>query len=96
MVAVGVTAVEPLADVDVNPPGLMAIVVPPLALQLSVLLVPELMLDGLAEKELIVGIAVGGGLLGVFETPAQFERPIMTASTTKKRACDARGREDFR
>jgi hypothetical protein len=50
-----------------------------------VLLVPELTLDGLAEKELIVGMAVVGGLFGVFDTPAQFERPIMAANTTKKR-----------
>jgi hypothetical protein len=96
VVALGVTVVEPLADVDVNPPGLMPMLVAPLALQFNVLLVPVLMLDGLAAKELIVGMAVGGGLLGVFETPAQFERPIMAARTTKKRACDARGREDFR
>jgi hypothetical protein len=96
VVAVGVTEAEPVADVDVNPPGLMAIVAAPLALQFSVLLVPELMLAGLAEKALIVGIAVVGGLLGVLDTPAQFERPITAASTTKKRACDARGPEDFR
>ena len=47
--------VEPLADVDVNVPGVMAILVAPAAAQLSVLLVPELMLVGLAVKEVIVG-----------------------------------------
>ena len=47
--------VEPLADVDVNVPGVMATLVAPAATQLSVLLVPELMLVGLAVKEVIVG-----------------------------------------
>jgi hypothetical protein len=47
--------VEPLADVDVNVPGVMARLVAPAATQLSVLLVPELMLVGLAVKEVIVG-----------------------------------------
>jgi len=46
---------EPLADVDVNVPGVMAILVAPAAAQLSVLLVPELILVGSAVKEVIVG-----------------------------------------
>jgi hypothetical protein len=60
VVAVGLTVVEPLAEVDVNVPGVMAILVAPVVTQLSVLLEPELMLVGLAVKELIVG------LLGAF------------------------------
>jgi hypothetical protein len=56
VVAVGLTLVEPLADVDVNVPGVMAIVVAPLVVQLSVLLEPGLILVGLAVKELIVGL----------------------------------------
>jgi len=47
--------VEPLADVDVNVPGVMAIVVAPVAAQLSALLVPELMVVGFAVKEVIAG-----------------------------------------
>src|SRR5208282_3694455 len=47
--------VEPLADVDVNVPGVMAIVDAPVAAQLSALLVPEFMLVGFAVKEVIVG-----------------------------------------
>ena len=47
--------VEPLAVVDVNVPGVMAILVAPAAAQLSVLLVPEFMLVGTAVKEVIVG-----------------------------------------
>jgi|HubBroStandDraft_6_1064221.scaffolds.fasta_scaffold840094_2 hypothetical protein len=47
--------VEPLADVEVNVPGVMATLVAPAAPQLSVLLVPEFMLVGFAVKEVIVG-----------------------------------------
>ena len=57
VVAVGLTFVEPLADVDVNVPGAMAMLAAPLVVQLSVLLEPELTLAGLAVKELIVGLA---------------------------------------
>lgn len=55
VVAVGLMLVEPLADGDVNVPGAMAILVAPAAVQLSVLLVPEIMLVGSAVKEVIVG-----------------------------------------
>ena len=55
VVAVGLTLVEPLADVDVNVPGAMAMLVAPVVAQVSVLLEPEVMLVGLAVKELIVG-----------------------------------------
>jgi len=57
VVAVGLTLVDPLADVDVNVPGVIAILVAPLVIQLSVLLEPKLMLVGLAAKELMVGFA---------------------------------------
>jgi hypothetical protein len=56
-VALGKTVVEPVADVDVNPPGLMPMLVAPLVLQLSELLPPALMLVGFAVNELIVGFA---------------------------------------
>ena len=59
VVAVGLTVVEPLADVDVNVPGVMAMLVAPVADQLNVLLEPEVMVVALAVKELIVGM-VGG------------------------------------
>jgi hypothetical protein len=55
VVTVGLTLVEPVADVDVNVPGVMAILAAPVTIQLSVLLVPELMLVGSAVKEAIVG-----------------------------------------
>lgn len=51
----GLTLVEPLAEVDVKVPGVMATLVAPLVTQLSVLLEPEVMLVGLAVNELMVG-----------------------------------------
>ena len=56
VVAVGLTLVEPLADVDVNVPGGMAMLVAPLVAQLNVLLEPEVILAGLAVKALMVGL----------------------------------------
>ncbi len=56
VVADGLTLVDPLADVDVNDPGVMARLVAPVVAQLSVLLEPEVMLVGLAVNELITGL----------------------------------------
>jgi hypothetical protein len=56
VVAVGLTAVEPPADVDVNVPGVMAMLVAPVVSQLSVLLEPEVMLVELAVNDPIVGL----------------------------------------
>ena len=56
VVADGLTSVEPLADVEVNVPGVMAILVAPIVAQLSMLLEPEEIVVGLAVKELIVGL----------------------------------------
>ena len=47
--------VEPLADVDVNVPGVIAILAAPAAAQLSVLVVPEFMVVGFAKKDVMVG-----------------------------------------
>lgn len=55
MVAVGLTLVVPLAKVEVNVPGVMAMLVAPVVAQLSVLLVPEFMLVGFAAKDVIAG-----------------------------------------
>ena len=52
----GLTLVEPLAKVDVNVPGVMATLVAPVVAQLSVLLTPELMVVGLALKDVIAGM----------------------------------------
>jgi len=56
VVAVGLTLVEPLAEVDVNDPGVIARLVTPDVTQLSVVLDPEVTAEGLAVKELMVGL----------------------------------------
>ena len=60
VVAVGLTLIEPLADAEVNDPGAMATLVAPLVAQLSTLLEPEVILAGLAVKELMVGLLPAG------------------------------------
>lgn len=62
MVAVGLTLVAPVADVEVNVPGEMEIVVALLVAQFSVLLAPELTLVGLAAKDEIAGMDEAGGV----------------------------------
>jgi hypothetical protein len=69
VVAVGLTLVEPLGDVEVNVPGVMAILAAPVVAQLSVLLEPEAMLAGLAVKELMVGFASAGVADASLESP---------------------------
>ncbi len=56
VVVVGLTVVDPFADVVVNVPGVIAILVAPVVAQLSVLLWPEVMLAGLALNELMAGL----------------------------------------
>jgi hypothetical protein len=56
VVEVGLTLVDPLPEVDVKLPGVMAMLVAPVVDQLSVLLEPEEMLAGFAVKELIDGL----------------------------------------
>jgi hypothetical protein len=48
--------VEPLADVEVKLPGVIARLLAPVVDQLRLLLEPELIPGGLAENELIVGL----------------------------------------
>ena len=73
--AVGFTLVEPLAAVEVKVPGVMAIVAAPLVAQLSVLLEPDVMLVGLAAKELMVGLA-GGAAVTVTAAVCEAVAPI--------------------
>lgn len=56
VVVVGLTLVEPFAEVEVNVPGVMDMLVAPDVVQLKVLFDPEVMLVGLALNELIVGL----------------------------------------
>lgn len=55
VVAVGLTVVEPLADVDVKVPGVIEMPFAPVTAQLSVVRAPELRLVGFATKEVIRG-----------------------------------------
>jgi hypothetical protein len=57
VVAVGLTFVEPLADAEVNVPGVMAMPAAPDTAQPSALLVPEPMLGGSAVNDEIAGTA---------------------------------------
>jgi hypothetical protein len=56
VVDAGLTVVDPLADVDVNVPGVIAMLAAPEVIQLNVLLWPEVMLAGLAVNDVIVGL----------------------------------------
>lgn len=56
VVALGLTVVDPLEEVEVNVPGVIAMLVAPVVAQFSVLLAPCAMLAGLAVKAVIVGL----------------------------------------
>ena len=58
VVADGLKDVEPVAEVDAKLPGVMVTLVAPEVAQLSVVLVPAMMLAGRAEKDAMVGAAV--------------------------------------
>ena len=56
---------EPLAKVEVNPPGLMLTLAAPVVAQLNVLLAPALMLAGLAVNDVIAGLDVAAATFTV-------------------------------
>ena len=58
VVADGLEDIEPVAEVEAKLPGVMVTLVAPEAAQLSVVLAPAAMLDGLAEKDAMVGSEV--------------------------------------
>ena len=87
VVAAGLILVEPLTDVDVNVPGVMAILVASAAAQLSVLLVPGLTLVGSAVKEVIVGTEpLPGGVLDEVIDP----QPASPAQANRMRTSEQR------
>ena len=55
VVDVGLTLTAPLAEVEVNVPGVMAMLVAPVVAQLKVLLVPEFTVVGSALNDVMVG-----------------------------------------
>jgi hypothetical protein len=85
VVVVGATVVEPLAATEVNPLGLILMLVAPLVVQLKVALAPELMLAGLAANEPTVGPPLG---LDALTKPAQPVRthPERSRTITAKNA----------
>jgi len=56
VVEVGLTLAEPLAALDLMVPGVMVMLVAFVVTQVKVALAPEVMLAGLALKEVIVGL----------------------------------------
>ncbi|MGA2097436.1 MAG: hypothetical protein ABSH39_14130 [Candidatus Acidiferrum sp.] len=81
VVEVGLTLLEPLADVEVKLPGEMEIVLAPAVDQLSVTFVPEVMVVRLAVKELMVGAELGPG----FPAPDIPAQPVMPRQARRKR-----------
>jgi hypothetical protein len=71
VVDVGATVVEPLADVDVNVPGVMATLVAPVMLKASVVLEPREMPARLAVNELIAGGGVTAMVIVAVTEPAE-------------------------
>ena len=84
VLAFGLTLIEPVADVDVNAPGVMEILVAPVVDQLSVLLEPDFILVGLAVKEPIVGAElVPEGELELLQLSRTTQENEIKASTQK-------------
>lgn len=89
MVAAGLTFVEPLADVEVNVPGVTATLVAPETDQLKALLEPETMLAGFAAKEPMCGAEFCcPGMVWEVAEPAQAARAAQQtfAQTSAKAA----------
>jgi hypothetical protein len=84
VVAVGLKTTEPLAEVDANVPGVMAMPVAAEVAQLRVVVEPLMIDVGLAEKEVIVGPATCLRV-GVFcvqpASPAQADRSTSARTT---------------
>jgi hypothetical protein len=81
--------VEPLADEEVNVPGVMAILVAPVVAQLSVLPAPEVMAVGAAAKEAIVGAEVFPGDEGPGDK-VEAPQPASPKQTNKMRTSGQR------
>lgn len=76
---------ELFAEVEVNVPGVMAMLVAPLVAQLSVLLEPELMLAGAAEKDVTVGT---GPFPELTLAPPHANSPMQAATMTRTETAD--------
>ena len=85
---VGLTLVDPVAEVELNVPGEIEIVVAPLVVHFSVLLVPVVTLVGLAAKDVIEGAVPVPVVFVVVEALPQPDKPThaskISASRTQK------------
>jgi len=90
VVAVGLAFVEPLANVEVNVPGVIAMLTTSVVVQLSVLLAPELIPVGFAAKELIAGVDCGLFPVGDVDAP-QAARPTQVRRTRARVVCFGAG-----
>jgi hypothetical protein len=79
VVAVGLTFIEPLEDLDVNVPGVTETLVAPVADQLSVVVAPEFTDVGLAAKEVMLGMAPVPE--AGFDPPPQFKKAAQADKT---------------
>ena len=86
VVAVGLTLMEPLGEVELNVPGVIAILATSVVVQLRVLLAPELMPVGLAAKELIAGIDCRPFPVAEVDAP-QAARPTQVRRTRARVVC---------
>jgi hypothetical protein len=75
VVAAGLTLVEPLAALEVNDPGAIAMVVAPLVAQLSCVLAPAAIVAGVAWNEVTVGFD-GGGVLATVTVAVAVTEPV--------------------
>jgi hypothetical protein len=58
VVAVGLSVIEPVAEDDEKSPGVTVTLVAPEVVQFNVVLVPAVMLAGLAENDAMAGAAI--------------------------------------
>ena len=77
---VGLTLVEPLADVELKPPGEIEIIVAPFVVQLNVLVASAFMLVGFAAKDEMEGAEpVPWVASGELVVPAQLVNPAQAS-----------------
>ena len=93
VVADGETLVDPLAEVEVKEPGVMASVMAPLVAQARVVLAPELTVVGVAVKELMDGGVAPPGGLELLAVPAQ---PAIAKLAKAEGMRSARGKNEER
>jgi hypothetical protein len=89
VVAAGLTLADPLADMEVNVPGVMAILIAPVLVQLRVLLAPEFMVVGFAAKDVIAGTAPFSG-----DEPDEPPQPANPAQANRVRKSAQRDSPD--